>query len=226
VKNWNTIAARALKRIDSSYAIVLTGTPLENKLEETGFHRSVRRSAPVGPTLEAAARASGQGRSRASHRLYQAGEDRPNAGAGHDPPAEIQVLRQLPSRTDQNLLVPMTEPQMDYHQENADEVAKIVRRWRKTKFLSEMDQRRLMIALQNMRMSCNSTYLLDQETDHASRPTNSRHCSMVCSPIRGQGGGVFAMDTDPRYRHPPPRSARTGLRQLPRRRVVGENGRR
>jgi len=34
VKNWNTIAARALKRIDSSYAIVLTGTPLENKLEE------------------------------------------------------------------------------------------------------------------------------------------------------------------------------------------------
>jgi SNF2 family DNA or RNA helicase len=34
VKNWNTIAARALKRIDSPYAIVLTGTPLENKLEE------------------------------------------------------------------------------------------------------------------------------------------------------------------------------------------------
>lgn len=34
VKNWNTVAARALKRIDSPYAIVLTGTPLENKLEE------------------------------------------------------------------------------------------------------------------------------------------------------------------------------------------------
>ena len=34
VKNWNTIAAKALKRIDSPYAIVLTGTPLENKLEE------------------------------------------------------------------------------------------------------------------------------------------------------------------------------------------------
>ena len=27
VKNWNTIAARALKRVDSPYAIVLTGTP-------------------------------------------------------------------------------------------------------------------------------------------------------------------------------------------------------
>jgi hypothetical protein len=77
-----------------------------------------------------------------------------------------EVLRQLPARTDQNLLVPMTEMQMDYHKENADEVAKIVHRWRKTRFLSDKDQRRLMIALQNMRMSCNSTYLLNQETDH------------------------------------------------------------
>ncbi|MFY9623093.1 MAG: helicase-related protein [Rhodoplanes sp.] len=77
-----------------------------------------------------------------------------------------EVLRQLPSRTDQNLLVPMTEMQMLYHQENADVVAKIVQRWRKTRFLSDKDQRRLTCALQNMRMSCNSTYLLDQETDH------------------------------------------------------------
>src|SRR5258708_38764096 len=77
-----------------------------------------------------------------------------------------EVLKQLPGRTDQNLLVPMTEMQLDHHKENADEVAKIVRRWRKTRFLSDVDQRRLMIALQNMRMSCNSTYLLDQETDH------------------------------------------------------------
>jgi hypothetical protein len=44
--------------------------------------------------------------------------------------------------------------------------AKIVQRWRRTRFLSDKDQRRLTCALQNMRMSCNSTYLLDQETDH------------------------------------------------------------
>ena len=41
-----------------------------------------------------------------------------------------------------------------------------MQRWRRTKFLSDKDQRRLTCALQNMRMSCNSTYLLDQETDH------------------------------------------------------------
>jgi hypothetical protein len=45
-------------------------------------------------------------------------------------------------------------------------VARIVQRWRKTRFLSDIDQRRLTCALQNMRMSCNSTYLLDHETDH------------------------------------------------------------
>src|SRR4051794_1616810 len=60
----------------------------------------------------------------------------------------------------------MTEPQMEYHQANADTVAQIVQRWRKTRFLSDKDQRRLTCALQNMRMSCNSSYLLDQETDH------------------------------------------------------------
>ena len=44
-------------------------------------------------------------------------------------------------------------------------MAKIVAKWRRHKFLSEADQRRLMIALQKMRMSCDSTYLLDGETD-------------------------------------------------------------
>lgn len=34
IKNWHTVAARALKRISSPYAVVLTGTPLENRLEE------------------------------------------------------------------------------------------------------------------------------------------------------------------------------------------------
>ena len=39
-----------------------------------------------------------------------------------------EVLLQLPERTDQNLLVPMTELQMSYHQENAEIVTNIVQR--------------------------------------------------------------------------------------------------
>ncbi len=166
VKNWNTIAARALKRIDSSYAIVLTGTPLENKLEELISIVQFVDQHRLGPTWkllhEHQVRDEG-GRVTGYTGLEKIG--------GTLAPVMIrrrksEVLRQLPARTDQNLLVPMTEMQMLYHQENADIVAQIVKRWRKTRFLSDMDQRRLTCALQNMRMSCNSTYLLDQETDH------------------------------------------------------------
>jgi hypothetical protein len=42
-------------------------------------------------------------------------------------------------------------------------VGRIVARWRRSRFLPEADQRRLMIALQNMRMACDSTYLPDQK---------------------------------------------------------------
>lgn len=166
VKNWNTIAARTLKRIGTPYAIVLTGTPLENKLEELISIVQFVDQHRLGPTW----------------RLLHEHQVRDEAGrvTGYTGLEKIgrtlapvmirrrksEVLRQLPSRTDQNLLVPMTDAQMSVHRENADIVAKIVQRWRRTKFLSDSDQRRMTCALQNMRMSCNSTYLLDQETDH------------------------------------------------------------
>lgn len=166
VKNWNTIAARALKRIDSSYAFVLTGTPLENKLEELVSIVQFVDQHRLGPTwklLHEHQVKDEAGRVTGYRGLEKIGQTLAPVMIRR---RKSEVLRQLPARTDQNLLVPMTEMQMDYHKENADEVAKIVQRWRKTKFLSDRDQRGLMIALQNMRMSCNSTYLLDQETDH------------------------------------------------------------
>jgi superfamily II DNA or RNA helicase len=166
VKNWNTIAARALKRIDSSYAIVLTGTPLENKLEELISIVQFVDQHRLGPTwklLHEHQVKDEAGRVTGYTKLEKIGQTLAPVMIRR---RKSEVLRQLPARTDQNLLVPMTEPQMVYHEENADEVAKIVKRWRRTRFLSDKDQRRLMIALQNMRMSCNSTYLLDQETDH------------------------------------------------------------
>lgn len=166
VKNWNTIAARALKRVDSPYAIVLTGTPLENKLEELISIVQFVDQHRLGPTWKLLH--EHQVKDEAGRVVGYTGLEK--IGQTLAPVMvrrrKSEVLRQLPSRTDQNLLVPMTEMQSLYHQENADAVAKIVQRWRKTRFLSDKDQRRLTSALQNMRMSCNSTYLLDQETDH------------------------------------------------------------
>lgn len=169
IKNWNTIAARALKRVASPYAIVLTGTPLENRLEELiSIVQFVDRHR-LGPTW----------------RLLQEHQVRDDAGrvVGYRELGCIgatlapimlrrrkaEVLDQLPQRIDNTLFVPMTGPQLAHHEENRDIVGRIVKRWRKTGFLSDADQRRLTCALQNMRMSCNSTYLLDHETDHGSK---------------------------------------------------------
>lgn len=58
-----------------------------------------------------------------------------------------EVLDQLPERIDSNLFVPMSELQRKHHAENHEIVARIVQKWRRYRFLSEADQRRLMIAL-------------------------------------------------------------------------------
>jgi SNF2 family DNA or RNA helicase len=166
IKNWNTIAARALKRIDSPYALVLTGTPLENKLEELISIVQFIDQHRLGPTWKLLHEHQVKdefGRVTGYTGLEQIGQTLAPILIRR---RRSDVLTQLPSRTDQNLLVPMTEMQLVHHRENADIVAQIVKRWRRTKFLSDKDQRRLTCALQNMRMSCNSTYLLDQETDH------------------------------------------------------------
>lgn len=166
IKNWNTIAARALKSIDSQYALVLTGTPLENKLEELISIVQFVDQHRLGPTwklLHEHQVKDESGRVTGYTGLEKIGQTLAPVLIRR---RRSEVLTQLPSRTDQNLLVPMTELQMVHHQENADIVAKIVARWRRAKFLSDTDQRRLTCALQNMRMSCNSSYLLDQETDH------------------------------------------------------------
>ena len=78
---------------------------------------------------------------------------------------KAEVLTQLPERVDNRIFVPLTPEQRVHHDENGGIVTRIVSRWRKTGYLSDSDQRRLQCALQNMRMSCNSTWLLDHDTD-------------------------------------------------------------
>ncbi len=164
IKNWNTRVARSVKKIASPYAIVLTGTPLENRLEELISIVQFVDRFRLGPTfrlLDEHQVRDEVGKVVGYRHLDRIGQTlEPVLLRRH----KSKVLEQLPQRLDKNFFVPMTEQQRQHHEENREIVARIVLQWRKYKFLSEADQRRLMIALQHMRMSCDNTYLLDQSS--------------------------------------------------------------
>ena len=166
IKNWNTIAARALKRVASPYAIVLTGTPLENRLEELISIVQFVDQHRLGPTwrlLDEHQLRDEAGRVIGYRALDRIGQTLAPVMLRR---RKAEVLTQLPARVDNRIFVPLTPEQRVHHDENGGIVTRIVSRWRKTGYLSDVDQRRLQCALQNMRMACNSTWLLDHETDH------------------------------------------------------------
>lgn len=165
IKNWKTRTAQSVKRIESQYAFVLTGTPLENRLEE--LYSIVEfvdrfRLGPMFRFLHAHQHVDGHGRVVGYHDLGRISETLAPILMRR---TKDKVLRELPERLEKRLFVPMTPEQMAHHDENKELVGRIVQKWRRYGFLTEADQRRLMIFLQKMRMSCDSTYLLDRETD-------------------------------------------------------------
>jgi superfamily II DNA/RNA helicase len=52
------------------------------------------------------------------------------------------------------------------HEEFSGVVARIVHKWQRMGFLNEKDRQQLLINLNLMRMSCDSTYIIDQTTRH------------------------------------------------------------
>ncbi len=173
IKNWSTRVARSVKKITSPYAIVLTGTPLENRLEELISIVQFVDRYRLGPTFrllhnhqvrDEAARWSAIAISTGSARRWSRSSLRRQ---------KDQVLDQLPGADRQQRL----------RADDASCSGSTTRRTENsspasctnggdTSFLSEADKRRLMIALQNMRMVCDSSYLLDHgDRIRASRPT-------------------------------------------------------
>jgi superfamily II DNA or RNA helicase len=165
IKNWETRTARSVKRIQSPYALVLTGTPLENRLEELISIVQFVDPYRLGPTyklLHDHQERDEFGKVIGYHDLDRIGKTlEPILLRRH----KIDVLDQLPERIDTNLFMPMTDLQRHLHDENKDVIARIVEKWKRYGFLSESDQRKLMIALQRMRMACDSAYLVDHTHD-------------------------------------------------------------
>ncbi|MGH7844008.1 MAG: DEAD/DEAH box helicase, partial [Candidatus Binatia bacterium] len=164
IRNWETATARTIKLLRSRYALVLTGTPLENKLEE--LYSVVqfvdgRRLGPAFRFLSEHRQVNEQGKLIGYRNLDQV----------RDKLAPIllrrrrdQVLKDLPPRTDKIFRVPMTPEQASYYGDQHMVVAALVRKLERQGWLSPVDQQRLLCAIQNMRMICDSTFLFDKET--------------------------------------------------------------
>lgn len=166
IKNWKTRTAKTVKQLESPFAIVLTGTPIENRIEELHSLMEFVDRHHLGPLY------------RFVH-THQVTDDNGKVVGYRDLDKvrhslkgimlrrkKDEVLKELPARIDQNFLVPLTPQQQAIHDEFKEIVAKLVAKWRRYRFLCEADQRRMQIALAMMRMAADNTYLVDHETVH------------------------------------------------------------
>ena len=166
IKNWKTKTAQSVKGLHSQYCLVLTGTPLENKLEE--LHSIIEfvdqyKLGLLSKFLYEHQIKDNSGKVIGYSNLNKIGN---TISAISIRRTKKEVLKQLPERIDKTIMVAMTPRQMDIHQENQEIVSKLVNKWKRLGFLNEKDRQFLMIALSRMRMACDSSYILDQKTRH------------------------------------------------------------
>ena len=169
IKNWKTKTAQAVKRVTSDFAIVLTGTPLENRIEELHSLMEFVDQYKLGPLfrfLDAHQVLNERGKLTGYKNLreiYKTLDDvllRRNRQA---------IIDQLPGRIDKNYYIEMTLEQIEEHEYYYDIVSKLVNRWVHQGFLSDEDRERLLTALNCMRMVCDSTYILKNNTNHGNK---------------------------------------------------------
>jgi SNF2 family DNA or RNA helicase len=160
IKNWEAKTTREVKKLRSRYAIVLTGTPLENKLEELySIVQFVdeRRFGPVFQFLH-------------DHRvLDDAGNLKGyrNLEKIRDTLAPIflrrtraEVLPQLPPRTDNTVYVELAPEQRGPYEEQRVALARLLGK----NYLTDLDRKRILASVVNMRTICDSLFLYDRQT--------------------------------------------------------------
>jgi SNF2 family DNA or RNA helicase len=161
IKNWESKISRAVKKLRSRYAIVLTGTPLENKLEELYSIVQFVDDRRLGPAFQFLH----------DHRVI----DETGKLVGYRNLDRIreklepillrrtrqEVLSQLPARTDSTVFVELSDPQKGPYADQQTTLARLLAK----KYLTEIDRRRILCCLANLRMVCDSTFLLDKTTN-------------------------------------------------------------
>jgi ERCC4-related helicase len=159
IKNWEAKTSNVVKSLKSPFALVLSGTPLENRLDE--LYSVVqfiddRRLAPAFRFFNRHRVVEDNGKVIGYKNLDELRENlkpillrRTREG----------VLDQLPPRTTDVVRIPPTAEQLEIHTGNKQIVSMIARK----PYITEMDMLRLRTALLMCRMSADSTFLVDKQ---------------------------------------------------------------
>lgn len=164
LKNWKTQISQAARHIQSEYSVILSGTPLENKLDELYSISQFVDQYCLGPFYKFKDKhiiTSNSGKVIGYQNLNEIGKTLQKILIRR---RKQDVHLQLPERMDKILFVPMTKEQEEIHEEYRGIVAKLVVKWQRFHFLSEKDRQRLLLSLSKMRMVSDSTYIIDQKT--------------------------------------------------------------
>lgn len=155
IKNWSTKTAQAVKRLQSRYAFVLTGTPIENRIDEVYSIVDFLDRSILGPLF------------RFNREFYQLDErgrpsDYKNLPMLRERIAPVmlrrrkaQVETELPDRTDRNLFVKLTPAMQADYDQYKQEVSKLLLISQR-RALTKREQEILMVMLNMMRMICDS----------------------------------------------------------------------
>ncbi|WPL15395.1 RNA polymerase-associated protein RapA [Thiorhodovibrio winogradskyi] len=163
IKNWRTKIASAVKRIGSRYAFVLTGTPLENRLEDLYSLMQVIDARVLGPLWRYLVDfhiTDERGKVLGYRNLSELRRRLKSVMLRRD---RTLVRDQLPERIETRVDLELTPAQQEIHDEAvaaAGRLATIMKR----RPLTPSEQNRMMAALQRARMACDAAELVDEHS--------------------------------------------------------------
>ncbi len=159
IKNWETRTARVVKTLKSRFALLLSGTPLENRLDDLYSVVQFVDDRRLGPGFRFFHRhrlVDGDGKLVGYQRLDELRTALADVLLRR---TRDSVRLQLPERTLEIVRIAPTDEQLTLHQS----FMQIVRQIADKPYLTEMDLLRLRKALLMARMSADSTFLVDKQ---------------------------------------------------------------
>ncbi len=159
IKNWEAKTSRVIKALKSPFALVLSGTPLENRIDELFSVVEFIDDRRLGPAFRFFNRhrvVDEKGRLLGYKNLDQLRKKLEPIMLRRTRKA---VIKDLPPRTNQILRIPPTEEQLELQKGHRQIIQTIIQK----RYLTEMDLLRLQKALLMCRMCANSTFLVDKQ---------------------------------------------------------------